>query len=80
MNTVFIDGHSVPADRVDEFFNGRDGARVTDEQWDTSRDRTAETLEELQAFGFDYVGTTCPEGHELAEAVSDNGNLVTTDN
>lgn len=74
-----IDGHEVPDDRVDEFYNGSDGSRVSDEQWDISRDREASSLDDLRALGFDYVGDELPEGHEIAKAVSDDGDLVTAD-
>ncbi len=63
--TVRIDGHTVDARNADQFFNGSDGSRVTDEQWDESRDRTAETLDDLRALGFEHVGTSCPEGHDV---------------
>lgn len=77
--TVQLDGHTVQADRLDEFYNGSDGSRVTDAQWDESRDRTADSLDDLRALGFEHVGSTCPEGHEVAEAVNEDGDLVTTD-
>lgn len=76
--TVNINGHTVDAEKVDRFYNGGDGTRVTDEQWDESRDRTADTLDDLRALGFAYVGDTCPDGHEIAEGVDDGG-LVSTD-
>lgn len=72
---VNIDGHQVDARRVDEFYDGSDGSRVTDAQWDESRDRTAESVEDLRALGFEYVGTGCPPGHEIAEGVG-HGDLV----
>lgn len=36
---VLIDGHKVAPHLVDEFYNGDDGGRVTDEQWDESKRR-----------------------------------------
>lgn len=79
-DTVVLDGHKVAVQRLDEFYNGSDGSRVTDSQWDTSRDRTAGSVEDLQALGFEYVGAVCPEGHSLAKEVFIDGNLVTTNN
>lgn len=75
MEKVIIDGHTVDARDADKFYNGSDGSRVTDEQWDTSRDRVAHTLDDLRALGFKHVGSTCPEGHEIAEAVN-HGSMV----
>ena len=63
--TVQLDGHTVEARRLDEFYNGSDGSRVTDEQWDTSRDRSAGTEAGLRALGFEHVGASCPEGHDI---------------
>lgn len=37
--TVNIDGHEVDGAIVDQFFNGDDGSRVTDGQWDESKRR-----------------------------------------
>lgn len=65
--TVLIDGHTVDAEKVDRFYNGDDGTRVSDEQWDTSRDRTAASFDDLRALGFEHVGNECPDGHEIAE-------------
>lgn len=64
---INIDGHQVDATKVDLFFNGDDGTRVTDEQWDTSRDRKPETVDDLAALGFAYVGDQLPDGDEFAE-------------
>lgn len=76
-----IDGHEVDPDKVDRFFNGSDGSRVTDEQWDESRDRTAESLDDLRLLGFEYVGDSCPSGDEVAqpEGVIGYGDLVPSD-
>lgn len=75
MEIVKIAGHTVDSRLVDEFYNGSDGTRVTDAQWDESRDRKAETLDDLRALGFEHVGTECPVGHEVAEG-ADCGDLV----
>ncbi len=77
--TVELDGHTVLAERLDEFYNGGDGSRVTDEQWDETRDRTAESLDDLRALGFEYVGDICPVGHEISRGVSEDGDVVTSD-
>lgn len=61
---VEIDGHSVDADKVDLFYHGCDGSRITDAEWDESRDRTCNSLEELKCFGFDFVGTAGDEAPE----------------
>lgn len=37
---VEIDGHKVAPETVDRFYSGADGRRVTDEEWDVTRDRT----------------------------------------
>lgn len=76
---VEVDGHNVDARRLDEFYNGSDGSRVTDSQWDESRDRSAKSLDDLRALGFEHVGTVCPVGHEIAEEVDGDGGMVTTD-
>lgn len=39
---VVIDGHKVDPHRVDQFFNGDTGERVTDEEWDESQRRLRE--------------------------------------
>jgi hypothetical protein len=39
---VNIDGHKVDPHRVDEFYDGRTGRRVTDEEWDESARRVRE--------------------------------------
>lgn len=39
---VEIDGHQVEAHRVDDFFDGETGRRVTDEEWDESKRRRLE--------------------------------------
>lgn len=39
---VEIDGHKVDAHRVDQFYDGRTGRRVTDEEWDESQRRLRE--------------------------------------
>jgi hypothetical protein len=36
---VELDGHLVDADKLDQFHNGSDGSRVTDEEWDESKAR-----------------------------------------
>lgn len=38
---VVIDGHKVDPHRVDEFYDGKTGRRVTDEEWDESARRKA---------------------------------------
>ena len=49
--TVTIDGHEVPVHLVDHFYDGRTGERVTDEEWDESRDRARKH----DAWPFDHV-------------------------
>lgn len=39
---VIIDGHKVDPHLVDRFYNGYDGRRVTDDEWDETKRRTAE--------------------------------------
>ena len=43
--TIEIDGHQVPAHLVDLFYNGSDGSRVSDEQWDEQKARLVEAGE-----------------------------------
>lgn len=66
---VDIDGHLIEASRLDEFYNGSDGSRVTDAQWDESRSRSAESVADLRALGFEHVGLTLPDAHEIAEVL-----------
>lgn len=40
-----IAGHDVSGASVDQFYSGRDGSRVTDDQWDESKRRLAEYKE-----------------------------------
>lgn len=72
-STVTIDGHVVDARRVDEFYNGSDGTRVSDAQWDESKLRAGATPDsiDLSELGFEYVGSECPAGDEIA--VVDHG-------
>lgn len=63
-NKVEIDGHLVDADKVDCFYHGSDGRRISDAEWDESRDRTCDSLEDLKDFGFDFIGTA---GDEVSE-------------
>lgn len=46
---VEIDGHQVPAALAEWFYNANDGSRLTDEEWDVTRDR----LREFGAWPFD---------------------------
>lgn len=39
---VIIDGHKVDPHLVDRFYNGSDGRRTTDTEWDESKRRTTE--------------------------------------
>lgn len=39
---IDIDGHKVDPKKVDRFYNGSDGTRVTDEQWDEDKRRAIE--------------------------------------
>lgn len=70
-NKVEIDGHLVDADKVDRFYHGSDGRRLTDEEWDVSRDRVAETVDDLKSLGFDFVGDELPEDHEFAQGIEE---------
>lgn len=36
---IEIDGHRVDPDKVDLFFSGKDGSRITDAEWDESKRR-----------------------------------------
>jgi hypothetical protein len=36
---VDLEGHRVRADQLDRFYHGRDGSRVTDEEWDEEKRR-----------------------------------------
>lgn len=63
---VKIDGHMVDVEKADRFYHGSDGSRVSDEEWDISRDRKPESLDELRALGFTHVCNELPEGHDFA--------------
>ncbi|WP_350347267.1 hypothetical protein ABIQ69_11560 [Agromyces sp. G08B096] len=55
---VIIGGHSVPEDKVDLFFDGKSGRRVTDAEWDESKRR----LREAEALLGDAAVTWEPIG------------------
>lgn len=46
--TIELNGHNVPAERVDQFLSGRTGQPIPDDQWDESKRRVA-IAEELDA-------------------------------
>lgn len=43
METIKIDGHNVPVDKADLFFDGETGKRLTDDEWDEQQKRIRET-------------------------------------
>lgn len=57
-SNVNIDGHAVPSDAVDLFFDGRTGERVSDAEWDESKARrlAAEALEGADAVTWQPLG------------------------
>lgn len=54
---VVIDGHKVRSDRTDQFYSGKDGTRVTDEEWDISKAKieAAEALEGDEAITWEIL-------------------------
>lgn len=42
MDDHVIDGHKVDPELVDRFYNGSDGRRTSDAEWDETRRRTLE--------------------------------------
>ncbi len=39
---IELDGHMVDPDRIDQFYDGNTGRRITDEEWDESQRRLRE--------------------------------------
>lgn len=60
--TVNVNGFEIPAQISDNFFSGRDGSTISDEDWDISRDRAQAThnRDDLEALHFTYIGEEFP--------------------
>lgn len=69
---VEIDGHKVIADRVDLFYSGKDGERITDAEWDESK-RRIENAEMLDTDPDSPLVTWVP----VRDYNGDGGNLGT---
>lgn len=57
-SSIELNGHQVPADRVDLFRDGRTGQPITDAQWDEQKRRlaAAEALQGEDAVTWEPVG------------------------